>query len=591
MILLLLLLFATTMSVAQNPTVRYTLSMPNPSSHLLEVEFALDGLPEGGAGIDLLLPVWRPGRYQVLDLASGVVSFSVTDADGHALAWSKTEKSRWHVERGAARSVRARYTVYANEFSLRTRGLNDEHAFVDGAAAFLYAEEYRALPVELEVRPYKDWHVTTGLEGGGTRFHAPDYDTFIDCPLEIGTQADIPFEVEGVPHVLSIAGSGNYDTAVLVRDITKIVETTKAMWGSFPYRRYVFLVHCSPTSGGGTEHVNSTIMGTRPYIFKNPESYRSFLSLVAHEYFHTWNVKQLRPKGITPYDYTRENYTGELWVSEGTTSYYDELLLVRAGLATPEKYLEVVQAAVMGDRARPGNTVQPLSSSSFDAWIKYTKMNQQAYNTESDFYDKGSSVSLLLDLEIRQASANARSLDDVLRSLALRFPLGAGFDQTDLLRACTEAAGKEMAPFFASYVDGTEPLPWERVLGYAGIELVRKDSVARPWIGLASSDADGRTRVTRVVAGSPAAAAGIDPGDEIVALNGVRARTADVTDRVAELKPGDRVRLTLFRNDQLREAVLTVGTQPVPALAARRVASPSEMQRAIYQGWLRADWK
>jgi predicted metalloprotease with PDZ domain len=579
------------MTLAQQPTIRYTLGMTKPSTHLLEVELAYDHLPPGGADLDLLLPVWRPGRYVVMDLAGGVISFAAADGRGNSLPWVKVDKSRWRVRRGGATDVRVRYTVYANEFSLRTRGLNDEHAFVDGAAVFLYAEEYRRLPVTLEVRPYGGWHVTTGMEGSGTRFTAPDYDAFIDCPLEIGTQSDTKFDVDGVEHVLSIFGAGNYDTGKLVRDITAIVRTTKAFWGEFPYRRYVFLLHCTPTSGGGTEHLNSTIMGIRPFVFKNPDSYHGFLSLVSHEYFHTWNVKQLRPKGITPYDYTKENYTGELWISEGTTSYYDEVLLVRAGLATPDKYLEAVQGAVLSDRQRPGNAVQSLSASSFDAWIKYNRGTQQAFNTESDFYDKGASVSMILDLDIRRRTSNAHSLDAVLRGLAARFPLGGGFDQEDVLRVLSDTTGEDFRPFFDSYVNGTAPLPWEEALAAAGLEIVRRDSSAKPWIGLASSDADGRTRVTRVPSGSPAYEAGIDPGDEIVALNGIRARSSDIADRVAELAPGDRVRITLFRNEQLREFTVTVGTQSVPAISVRRVAAPTELQKSIYQAWLAAPWK
>ena len=579
------------MTIAQQPTVRYSLGMSQPSTHLFEVELSFDGLPPDSGDLDLLMPVWRPGRYMVLDLAGGVISFAASDDRGHALPWKKEEKSLWRIKREGARHVRVRYTVFANEFNLRTRGLNDEHAFVDGAALFLYAERYRSLPVTLEVEPYANWHVTTGLEGSGTTFTAPDYDTFIDCPLEIGTQQDFSFDVEGVPHVLSIFGEGNWDAEVMIRDMTKIIKATKALWGEFPYRRYLFLVHCTPSSGGGTEHLNSTVMGTRPYVFKNPDSYRGFLGLVAHEYFHTWNVKQLRPKGITPYDLTKENYTSELWIAEGTTSYYDELILVRAGLKSPERHLESIQSSIQNDRQRPGNAVQSLTESSFDAWIKFNRGTQQSFNTETDFYGKGSSVSMLLDLEIRQRTANAHSLDNILRTLYKRFPLGAGYAQEDVLRLISDTTGQDLTPFFGSYVTGTEPLPWEKILGFAGLDVVRRDSVPRPWIGLGTSDADGKTRVTRVPAGSPAYEAGLDLGDEIVALNGLRARSSDVAERIGEMKPGEKVQLTVFRNERLREFALVVGSQPVPSYAVTRSASPTELQKSIYQGWLQSPWK
>lgn len=579
------------MTLSQRTTVRYTLGMSKPATHIFEVEVAFDHLPAEPADLDLRLPVWRPGRYMVLDLAGGVISFSAVDDRGKALPSRKVEKALWRIERGASASVRVRYTVFANEFGLRTRGLNDEHAFVDGAAVFMYAESHRSLPVELTVKPYGNWHVTTGMEGRGTRFTAPDYDTFIDAPLEIGTQEDFTFDVDGIPHVLSIFGEGNWDADVLVRDMTKIITSTKAVWGGMPYRRYVFLLHCTPTSGGGTEHLNSTIMGIRPNVFKNPDSYRGFLGLVAHEYFHTWNVKQLRPKGITPYDFTKENYTGELWISEGTTSYYDEIILVRSGLKTPEKHFETIQAMIQNDRQRPGNAVQSLTESSFDAWIKHSRGTQQSYNTESDYYDKGAAVSMLLDLEIRNGTANAHSLDDVLRTLAARYPLGGGYVQEDVLRTIHDVTGEDMGGFFTDYVSGIAELPWERTLAHAGLQVTRRDSVPKPWIGLGTSDADGRTRVNRVPAGSPAYDAGFDIGDEIVALDGLRARSSDIADRVAEKKPGDRLALTLFRNEKLREITVTVGGQPVPAFTVSRTADPTELQKAIYTEWLAAPWK
>lgn len=572
--------------------IHYTLGMSNPASHLFELEMEIEGIPAGTASLDVRLPVWRPGRYMILDLANGVHSFSAADQDDRSLSWVKVEKSLWRVETKNARTVRIRYNVFANEFNLRTRGLNDEHAFVDGATVFMYVEEFRKLPVRLTVRPYGNWHVTTGLEGSGRSFSAKDYDYFVDCPLEIGTQKDVEFDVEGTPHVLSLFGEGNWNLDTLVTDVSRIISTVKAFWGEFPYKRYVFLVHCTPTSGGGTEHVNSTILGTRPFSFRNPDSYRGFLGLVAHEYFHTWNVKQLRPRGIVPYDFTRENYSRELWIAEGMTSYYDELLLVRAGYQSPEKYVERLASTVQNDRQRPGNSVQSVSESSFDAWIKFWKSNPQAYNYESDYYDRGATVSLNLDLEIRQRSQNRKSLDDVLRTMLQRFPsTGPGYTLEDFRSVTEEVSGTSFAEFFDNFVFGTKPLEWERVLGYAGISVEEKDSIPKPWSGFTTSDVGDRTVINRVIKGSPAFSAGLDIGDEIVALNGYRARTADIASRINDLKPNDVIKLTLFRNEKLREFILTLADNPEPGYAVRRAGSPSELQKGIYEKWLSTTWK
>lgn len=573
------------------PVVHYSLAMSKPSTHLLEVEIAYDHLPSEMKSLDMILPVWRPGRYLVLDFAGGVQDFSPVDGSGKSLRWSKIEKSLWRIETQGAPSVSVRYNVFANEFGLRTRGLNDEHAFVDGVSVFMYAEKFRGLPLTLKVQPYENWHVTTGLDGGGSKFTAPNYDHFVDCPLEIGKQKDFSFDVEGVPHVLSIYGEGNWNADTLIRDISKIVRIQEKFWGDFPYKRYVFLLHCSPSSGGGTEHINSTIMGTRPYGFTNPEAYRGFLSLVSHEYFHTWNVKHLRPKRIHPYDYTRENYSQELWIAEGTTSYYDELLLVRAGFLKPEKYLENLAGVVQGDRQRPGNLYQSLAEASFDAWVKYWKGTEQAYNFESDYYGKGAEVSFLLDVEIRRRSENTHSLDDVLRAMYNRFPLsGGGYTLKDFQLVAEEFGGGTLQKFFEDFVYGTTPIPWEEFLSHAGLQLLPKDSVKKAWLGVSTSDVGEKTKVTRIQAGSPAYVAGLDNGDEVLALNGVRVRTSDLNDRVSEMKPGDTATFTVFRNDRLREFNITLTSQPVPSYKLEKLPSPSALQKEIYQSWLHAGW-
>jgi predicted metalloprotease with PDZ domain len=580
--------------LSQNPTLEYKLGMSKPSTHLLEVELSVKGLPSGGSAIDFLMPVWRTGRYVIFDFAGGVQEFSARDGAGSLLKWSKTEKSTWRVEKNRATAVTIRYKVYANEFDMRTRGLNDEHAFVDGCAVFMYIDRYRHLPLTVAVTPYQDWHVTTGLEavsGEQFRFSAPDFDYLVDCPLEIGHQKDFEFQVEGKKHVLSIFGQGNYNADTLIRDISKIVKANKEFWGDLPYDRYVFMLHLS-SRGGGTEHINSTIMQTSPYRFKNPGSYRGFLGLVSHEYLHTWNVKRLRPKGILPYDYMRENYLNELWVAEGTTSYYGELLLARAGFIPVSAMLDGLASGVQSDRQRPGNKVQSVTESSFDAWIKLWKNNQQSYNSETDYYGKGSDVSLLLDLEIRQRSKNNYSLDDVMRTLYRRFPLsGKGYTVDDVRTIAEDLAGGSLQSLFDNYVFGTTAIDWESTLRYAGLELQAKDSERKTWLGLQSSDQNGRARASGVIAGSPAYDAGLDLGDEILAINGRRVRSSDLQERIAEFKPGEKVKISLFREDTLREFEIVLRLQDVPPYRVVKSAQPTPLQKSIFESWLKTKWE
>jgi predicted metalloprotease with PDZ domain len=572
------------------PRTRYMLSMPQPSNHLFEIEAVFNTLEEGKGVLDVLLPVWRPGRYLILDLADGVQNFSACDADGRPLRWYKINKSAWRIETKTARSVTIRYKVFANEFDKKTRGLDTDHGFVSGESVFMYTDAHRPYPVELMVLPFDTWHVTTGMAevpGKPNTFTAPTYDYLIDCPLEIGTQQDIDFVVEGKRHVISISGIGTWNADTLVRDFSKIIESNYRFWGDLPYEKYVFLMHSLPTGGGGVEHINSTILGVRSLCFQNPTAYQQFLSLVAHEYFHTWNVKRLRPRALASCDLQHENYSHELWIAEGTTSYYSPLMLMRAGFRSPQSEVDLVPTLVVEERSRPGNAVLSLSDASFDAWIKYWHANENAYNAESDYYGKGAMVSLLLDLEIRARSKNAKSLDDVMRMMYRRFPLEAGgYTIADFQHAVEECAGQSMEDFFSLYVRGTTPLPWETTLLAAGIEIKPKDAPMKPSLGFITQAAADKPKIVRVLTGSPAEDAGLEAGDEIVALDSIRVRPSDIDERLAALKNGTNVRITYFRNDLLRETTVTARYFGPPQYRAQQVAAPTPLQKSIFDSWL-----
>ena len=574
--------------IAAQPRIHYTLSMPRPAGHIFEVTLRFAGLTSGREVLDVRLPVWRPGRYLVLDFAGGVVRFDARSGDGSALVWTKTDKSTWRIRTAGAAEVSVQYDLYADEFDQRTRGLDDEHAFVDGTAVFMYSPEYRSIPLDLTVVPPAGWHVTTGLDSTAlNRFSAPDYDEFADCPLEIGSQQDFGFDVEGVPHVLSIFGGGNWEPDTLIRDIGKIVRANREFWGNLPYRRYVFLVHCVAGGGGGTEHVNSTILGTGPFVFRDPDTYRGFLGLVSHEYFHTWNVKQIRPAGLVHPDFQKENYTEELWMAEGTTSYFDGVLLVRAGLSTRERFLEGVAHEVYADRLRPGNGVQSVAQSGFDAWIKYWRGNRESFNEESDYYEKGAAASLVLDLEIRHATGNARSFADVMRQVYRRFPRqGPGYTNADVRTLTGEIGGERMKGVFDSLVNGTGSIDWERVLAYAGLELVASEGAPGVWTGMEFSERDGRTRITRVIAGAPSSAAGLDIGDEVVALEGRRITASGLERRLKDFKPGESIRLTVFRNDRLRDFVVKLEKPRLTPYRVRQAEKMTPGEKAILDSWL-----
>jgi len=588
-------ILATEIGQAQNPTVRYQLGMSQPHTHLFEVEITLAGLAKNEKTVDFIMPVWRSGRYVLFDFSGGVQEFSAV-ANGAALSWRKTDKSTWRIENNGSANVTVSYKVYANEFELRTRGLNDRHAFVDASAVLMYVEKFRRLPLTLQVAPFGDWHVTTGLDtlaGQKNLFRAPNYDHLADCPLEIGTHQDFDFEAEGKPHRLMIYGEGNWEAPKMIEDLKKIITACREFWGALPYEHYTFMLHCTPAGGGGTEHINSTIMGTRPYIFREPASYRGFIGLAVHEFFHTWNVKQLRPAGITPYDFTKENYTEELWLAEGGTDYFTTVLTRRAGFNTVEQTFEALATLIRNARARPGRNIQSVAESSFDAWVKLWKNSPNAFNAEVDYYEKGEQVSLLLDLEIRQRSENRASFDDAMRALYKRFPLGKkGYTNADVQKAAEELTQSSFAEFFRDYVYGIKEIDFAGFLVGAGLEVIeKKRDNAAPDLGMLMVPTGERSIIRRVNAGSAAQVAGLDLGDELLALNGKRVRSSDLNDRLKDFTPGAKVTLTVFREEQLRQITVTLpAPAPAPDYQVQRVKAPTELQKKIYQSWLGAEW-
>ncbi len=576
-------------SLRGEPAITYRLSMPEPWTHLFHVTMDLDSLPAEQAETDVVLPAWRSGRYVIFDFAGGVVAFAASGEGRSSLPWFKIDKNTWRIRKGESRSIRVEYTVYADEFAQRTRGLNSDHGFVDGTAVFLYVQELRRLPVDLIVEPYTGWHVTTSLETAGNdvnRFHAPSYDVLVDSPLEIGTQRDYGFIVDGRTHILSIAGTFHCDVDSLISDISAIVRVNARFWGDLPYKRYVFLLQAFPGGGGGTEHLNSCILSVPPDPSPRPRVRKDLRSLVSHEFFHVWNVKRLRPRGMDPYDWTRENYYRELWLAEGGTSYMHGRLMRRAGLSAPMTPASLA-AWIQNEEGRPGNRSQSIAESSFDAWIKYSRHTEQAFNFESDFYERGALVCGLMDLEIRHRSSNAHSFDDLLRALYARFPLGGGgYTVEDVEATASELAGSSMKTFFRDYVLGTRPVEWNRFLGYAGL---RADTVASPagvWWGAATVEEEGRTRVRSVVRGSSAYVSGVELGDEIVALDGSRVDSGTLAERIAGHAPGDTLRLTLFRNELQRTLMVPLAPGPHPSVAVIALDRPTALQQEIRQGWL-----
>jgi len=571
--------------------VHYVLSMPDPNSHLFHVRMEVKGAP--GASVDFVMPVWTPGSYKVRDFSKNVQDFS---AGRHS--WKKVDKSRWRVASGG--DVAVDYTVWAFELSVQTSHLDSEHGFVNGASVFLYADGLKDAPVTLEVRPAPGWKVATGLERRGRRFAARDYDVLVDCPIEIGKFRERPFRVRGIPHRLVVHGPGNYDEDELVGDVRKIVETEIRIMRHVPYRHYTFLLHNTAERGGGLEHLNSTALQYPSHNYRPREKYDNFLELVAHEFWHLWNVKRIKPAVLGPFDYEREVYTTLLWVMEGLTSYYDTLVPCRAKLFTPEKYFKRTAERIQKYEEKPGRKRQSLSESSFDTWIKLYQPNENAPNSQMSYYEKGELVGMCLDLEIRRRTRGRASLDDVLRALYDEYGReGRGFQEGEFKKVCERFAGS-LDGFYADYVDGVADIPWNRFLGVAGVRLEkepRKPEDGEParkervWLGVTMQKVGAAAALATVTEGSPAWRGGLSPKDELLALDGVKVGSDDWERRLEECEPGDRVRFTVFRNGFLREIPVTLGRKENTTWTIKKVKNPTPAQKAVFEDWLWSKWE
>ncbi len=593
-------------------SVTYDVRFPAPQTQRVEVEATFAGAPSGPLAVHL--PTWRPGRYQILDLASGLSRLEARDGDGSPLAVRKTAKSTWEVEGASSGEVRVSYSVYANELGSRTRHVDATHAFLSGSSVFVYTPSLRQAPVEVRVDLPENWKIASGLEQSGeSALRAPSYDVLVDSPIELGLHDLLTYAQGGKTYEVVVWPQGvRFDRERLLADFAEITAEHVGIFGRAPFDRYVFLVHAGGGARGGTEHLNSTIMQVNRSAlegsFERTKAYKRFLGLVSHEFFHTWNVKQLRPEGIQPYDYQAENYSTLFWVAEGTTSYYGPLTLARRELTKPKEYLEALAADIDAVRRRPGSGVQSLADSSFDAWIKFNRPSPDDVNTTVSFYRRGALMSLVLDAWLRRQSEGQTTLDDVLRTLYQNHPLSSGgFSEGHLRVALQEAATADPSALFDRHVHGNDPLPLEEALETFGLELYLKprkrgegeekdeaependDSEelrARADLGVTLADRNDRTTLRAVLAGGPAYAAGLHPGDELIALDGRRLRASDEVARLSLYEVGETVEVTVMRHDELLRFDVVLAERADGKWALRHAKSPTARQKASYESWI-----
>ncbi|MBC8122321.1 MAG: M61 family metallopeptidase [Gemmatimonadaceae bacterium] len=572
-------------------TVSYQVRMDAPHAHLFEVEMRVEGWP--GDTLTLKLPVWTPGSYLVREYSRHIQDFEAGTSE-IPLGWSKLAKQTWQVDTGGHSDIRVLYRVYANELTVRTSHLDSTHAYFNGACLFLYVCGLEDQPHTVTVLPpHADWQVTTALsavdqDGASSyTYRATNYDELVDSPFEVGTHRVIPFMVLGKPHTLAIWGKSNLDLSRYLSDLESIITAEAKLFdGKLPYERYVFIIHFAD-SYGGLEHHNSTTLLYSRFELRPDDKYFKFICLSAHEFFHLWNVKRIRPSTLDRFDYEQENYTRSLWFMEGATSYYDEVIPLRAGIYEAAHYLKLLTGHITRLQSTPGRLVQPLEESSFDTWIKLYRPNENSLNSQVSYYLKGQLVCCLLDLQIRYLSGAERSLDDVMRKLWSDYGAqGRSFPEGELQALIEYVAGCSLATFFERTLRSTVELDYNDYFERFGLELItRSEPDAAPYLGARTQIKEGRTLVQAVEWGSPAHQGGLNTGDELLALNGWKVDHGNLKERLKDCAPGSIVQLTHFRREELITSTVQLEV-PAAGYHIEVMAQTTEEQDRLLQGWL-----
>lgn len=582
-------------TLANDTDLHYRLRFSEASSHYLHVELRIT--ENSDSLIELMMPVWTPGSYLVREYARHIDSISAADGSGKPLSIDKVRKNRWSVDTNGAETVVVRYRLYCREMSVRTNWVEENFAILNGAPTFLTVaggeNRRHVVQVILPDRWKKAVSPLPTAEGRNDTFVAANFDELVDSPLLAGNPQVASFEVGGRTHQLVNQNGGEYwDVNKAAEDVKRIVAEHQRMWGVVPYPRYVFFNVISE-SGGGLEHDNSCLMMTSRWRFRIEKDYKRWLTLVSHEFFHTWNVRRLRPRGLRRYDYESENYTDSLWIAEGITSYYESLLMARCGLLTQSEYLDSLSSDIDGVEKTPGTRVQSLTESSRDTWIKFYRPDENSRNTRVSYYSKGAVAGFLLDAEIRRATDNQKSLDDVMRIMYERFA-DEGYLPEDFRSVTAEVAGKNLDDWFTKSIDRAEPLEYDRALDWLGLtfgdpaaqaeKAEDSEEKKKPWTGFSGSG-ESVVVVSRVESGSPAAKAGLNVGDEVLAIDGYRITGRSLSSRLRQYKVGDSIDLLTARRQEVASRKLTLAAEP-RTLKLKVLKKPTEEQTRSLKSWL-----
>jgi len=551
--------------------MHYTLRFPHAQNHYVEVTAELEG-PDP----ELFLAVWTPGSYLIREYSQHLEGFWARGENGQELQWEKTRKNRWRVQAHAER-IAIGYRLYARTMGVQSNWVENTFALLNGAPTFLaLVGSSRTYEVKLELPA--GWAASyCGLESlGPNHFRARDYDQLVDSPIYAGSPQVHTFEAAGRKHYLVNEGeAGIWNGPESAKAVERIVREYHRMMGVIPYDQYLFF-NLLLEAGGGLEHLNSTVLITSRWAWDNTEvppleaklnpiprkpNRSNWLDLVSHEYFHLWNVKRLRPRELGPFDYENENYTRTLWVAEGITTYYGPLAVKRARLIDRATYLHFLSREITQLQNTPGRLVQPAETSSYDAWIKLYRQNENSTNTLISYYTKGAVIAWLIDARVRRLTGGGKSLDDAMRLAYQRYSGERGYTSAEFRRSVSEVAGSNLSAWFKQILETTDELNYTEALAWFGLRFADPPASGKAELGAATKNDSGRLLVTTVPRGTPAFESGLNVDDEILAINGFRVRPDGFDAHLERLTPGDPIQLLVARREQLRTLQVTLGQQ------------------------------
>jgi predicted metalloprotease with PDZ domain len=572
-----------------NDPIRYTLRFPAAHTHYMEVEAVY---PTGGRPqVELFMAVWTPGSYLIREYQRHVENIAARGNSG-ALSIEKSAKNRWRVETGGAPSVTVTYRVYGREMTVRNNWIEQSFAMLNGAPTFISLVGALARPHEVRIELPSQWKASAtalmSVSGQPHAYRAEDFDTLVDSPIILGNPVQREFTVAGKRHVVSFEGdTGLIDVDRATADTQKIVEAGgQVMGGRFDYPHY-YALNMIVDTGGGLEHKNSFLVMAGRFTTRTRRAYLGYLSLVAHEYFHVWNIKRLRPIELGPFDYENENYTKALWIAEGFTDYYAGLLVRRPGISTRDEFFDELSGHIEAVQTTPGRLVTSADMSSFDTWIKQYRPDENTPNTTVNYYPKGAVIAFLLDAKIRKATGGAKSLDDAMRLAYERHSGAKGYTMGQFYQAMSDAAGVHLRDWFARTAESTEELDYTEALDWFGLRFRPVDTRnQRAWLGATTRNDAGRIVVSQVRRETPVHAAGFNVDDEILAIDDVRVRADGLAGRLDQYRPGDKVSVLVARRDRLMRLDVTLGAEPGRMWRLEPAPNASDEQKRRLSAWI-----